>query len=191
VEFLEELCRSCRLLAGVDLAVSRPSTIALVDQCGGSIVVLDSTNDRLIELLKRCKPLVVAVDAPITKPEGGYARELERAAWRRGFKLLPPMMGGMSKLTEVGVKLREELSSISEVIETHPRSAAINAGIEPREFALDLLDVPLPRDWNDAIISAFVALAYHLGEFDVVRASDGELYLLPKSRSFWRRCVGK
>lgn len=182
---LIEACK-CELFAGIDLAVSRPSTLALVDRCANVVMVVDLPNDVLFDFLRLCRPVVVAVDAPITRPEGGRLRQLERVARKRGYKLLPPMMGGMAKLTELGVCLRTQLADVIQVIETHPKSAAMNAGLSPKELVARLFNAEVPRDWSDAIVTAFVALAYWLGDYDVVRAPDGELYLLPKDMDLSR-----
>ncbi len=175
--------------AGVDLTGSewRATSIAILSD--RSVKVYRATTDQeIIEAISREKPDVVAIDAPLTRPQTGYLRELERRAAKEGIRLLPPLLGGMRKLTERGVRLRTRLEKIGvKVIEVHPTSSRrilkIPGEIEEAwRHIVGIAKVEAPRGFKpskddlDALLAAVTGLYYLKGRYKAIRG-EGELIL--------------
>lgn len=139
------------------------------------------------EILERCSGAgVVAVDAPLA-PEP-VMRELDRLAIRRGYRVLPPSIGGMRILTRRAWALREGLVSRGVVvIETHPKSVLKSSGAGDPGRLLDLLGISRgrwdpwrgPEDLGDAVAAAAAAYCFHARHCsERLEASDGVLYLV-------------
>ncbi len=114
-------------------------------------------------------------------------RSVDRLARRLGYPVMPPTLGPMRVLTLRAWRLAGELASLGvEVIETHPRSALISAGVSSVEELLVKLGFKsqvdlrgLSRDEKDSIIASITAYCYVvkwcLGK---VEAGDGTIYLV-------------
>jgi predicted nuclease with RNAse H fold len=88
-------------------------------------------DEEIIAEVKKWKPRLVSIDAPLGNPVRDGIRECERALMKRGVKVFPCTFGGMKKLTSRGIFLAKKLRSMNfEVIETYPGSAQ------------DLLNIP-------------------------------------------------
>ncbi len=119
------------------------------------------TDDEIMELVRKHKPKVVAVDAPFSFPkEGeGYFRKADRMLIERGFKVLSPLFKGMQVLVRRAMKLREEIEKEGvEVIETFPRAVQRIFGLEKPEG--------VNEHEFDAFLCALAAKAYLEGEYE-------------------------
>ncbi|ABU81705.1 DUF429 domain-containing protein [Ignicoccus hospitalis] len=151
------------LAAGVDLAVKRPSALAIFDGSNFWTKFLD--NEALAPTLGALRPELVAVDAPLEVPEGTW-REVDLVARKAGLKVLPPGWRGMRALAEEGKRLREELVGRGiKVIETFPAPLR------------KLVGLPFEGDLLDAALCALTAYKCLRKECYYVRASDGEMAL--------------
>jgi len=178
------------LVAGLDLSASakRCSGYAEIDMASRSLTTaLCLYTDDEILFTASSRASIVAVDAPIAGE--ARMRELDREAIRRGYRVLPPSLGGMRALTARAWRIYIELSRRGVVvIETHPRSAMKSSGFGGVREILEAYGIsptavevlmPLSRDIADAIVAAVVAYCYRIGGcIEEVRASDGVLYLL-------------
>lgn len=149
-------------VAGVDLAVVRPSAIAVMDDCELLAYLSAMELEEIVESLRPYRPLVVAIDAPLTRPDG-WLRDVERELRKMGYKLLPPLLGPMAKLTERGIKLAQMLGN---AIEVHPRTSMRAMGLDPRSLR-DKYKPPT-RDHLDAVVAALTALAYLRGLYKAI-----------------------
>ncbi len=148
--------------AGVDLALVRPTAIAVLGECELVTLAWALGDGDILRVLSLWKPRVVAIDAPLSTPPGGRGlRDVERELRRLGHRLLPPMMGPMRKLTERGMELAKRIES--EVIEVHPLTSLRAMGLAKREVAQHF-GVESP-DLVDAIAAALTAYAYHRGYY--------------------------
>ncbi len=153
------------LVAGVDLAVRRPSALALYD--GANAFVKYCENETLIHLLKALRPSLVAIDAPLSVPNGPW-RKVDLKAKRMGLKVLPPGWKGMRRLAETGKRLKEELEGSGiRTLETFPASVR------------RLWRVPLEGDLRDALLCAMTAYRCLKGLCYCVKEDDGEI-CIPK-----------
>ncbi|MFN7105975.1 MAG: DUF429 domain-containing protein, partial [Pyrobaculum sp.] len=115
------------------------------------------------EIVEAAAPAaVVAIDAPLSLPPGGRGlRDVERELRRLGYRLLPPLMGPMRKLTERGIRLSKMFAV--EVIEVHPstslKAMGLTRGDVARHYGVE------SRDVIDAIAAALTALTYLEGNY--------------------------
>lgn len=178
------------LVAGLDLSASakRCSGYAEIDVASRSLTTALClyTDDEILSTASS-RASIVAVDAPIAGE--ARMRELDREAIRRGYRVLPPSLGGMRALTARAWRIYQELSRRGVVvIETHPRSAMKSSGFRGVREILKAYGIspnavqgprPLSKDIEDAIVAAVVAYCYYIGScIEEVRAPDGVLYLL-------------
>ncbi len=177
-------------LAGSPLRKTGVAVLAGEAPCTLAELVVLRADEEILSTVRRYRPGVVAIDAPLTPSSRGY-RRVDVEAKRLGFRLLPPSWRGMRMLTERGMRLAEILEEEGyTVVETHPRSALISAGCQPEGWTecIEWCVHPVPRALAethlvDALVSACVAYQYHRGVARVVSAEDGEIVLLsPWSR---------
>ena len=130
---------------------------------------------------------VVAIDAPISREP--VMREIDREAIRRGYRVLPPSLGGMRILTQRAWRIYSRLKRSGViVIETHPRSALKSSGANSVEDLLRRLGIEAPQDLmaavrvkdiSDAIVASIAAYCYYTKScIRSIEASDGTLYLI-------------
>jgi predicted nuclease with RNAse H fold len=144
-------------VAGVDLAVVRPSAIAVMDDCELVAYLSAMELEEIVSALSPYRPAVVAVDAPLSKPDG-WLRDVERELRKLGYRLLPPLLGPMAKLTERGIRLAQMLGN---AIEVHPKTSLRAMGLDPQLVYSRYR--PPTKDHFDAVLAALTALAYLKG----------------------------
>jgi predicted nuclease with RNAse H fold len=145
------------IVVGVDLSIQRPSAVVAMDKCEVLYLALADSDDDITAVASLMRPLVVAVDAPLSYPqEGRGLRDVERELRRLGFNLLPPLMGPMKKLTERGIALSKKLTS--NVIEVHPLTSMKAMGLTREELRRHL--GVRHEDLIDAFAAALTAVAY-------------------------------
>ncbi len=180
------------IVAGLDLSGTprRCSGYAEIDVLRKTILSARCLYEdgEIIETIKN-RISVIAIDAPISREP--IMRDLDREAIRRGYRVLPPSMGGMRILTQRAWKIYSELRESGViVIETHPRSALKSSGSGGLEELVRKLGIEIPqgfveaaraRDISDAIVASIVAYCYYTREcIRSIEASDGVLYLIAK-----------
>ena len=114
-------------VVGIDLAGVpwRPTGFAVLKQKRVQVITL-YTDEKIIEACLQARPRIVAIDAPLSAPRKGGLRSCDRELIRLGFRVLPPLFGGMRKLTQRGIKLSRCLRKHDlKVIEVHPRTTAL------------------------------------------------------------------
>ena len=172
---------------GIDLAGStnRPTGIAITTNKIIHLLVVYG-DEEIISLISRFAPKVVAIDAPLTKPDKGKTTRLVDTLMRNlGFKVLPPGFPGMMKLTERGVKLKKAITVLGvRVLETHPLSAIKALGLSNRKEYLNFMykmNFHIKGQINnhtiDALVAAYTALLYLKGKSFCIKTHDGEIIL--------------
>jgi len=111
------------------------------------------TNEEVLKITEESKPVVVAIDAPLSLPPGRksleertgvHLRESDRELLRRGIKFFPITLGPMRKLTLRGIGLRGILESKGlRVIEVYPGGAQDVLGIPRKQQGLEKLKAGL------------------------------------------------
>ncbi len=168
-------------IVGIDLAVTRPSTIAVLSK-SGCIEIHHLKFDELVSKLSHAR--LVAIDAPLSLPNKGAFRDFERALLRRGYSLLPLSLISMRKLASIGIKLKNILENEGVIVlETHPASAKRALGLSDG----DLMNItkrlrfckrlPRNKDEIDALICLLVALLYEDGKTEEIKGEEGSMVL--------------
>ncbi len=142
------------LTVGLDLAgvETRPTGFCrLIGMEAATSLVY--TDQEILRIIGEAKPLVVAIDAPLSLPPGRksleertgvHLRESDRELLRRRIKFFPITLGPMRKLTVRGIKLRGILESTGlKAIEVYPGGAQDILGIPRKHQGLDKLKAGL------------------------------------------------
>lgn len=181
---------------GIDLAASdkRPSGYCVLYSedllCETGIIRSDK---EIMELASKVWPKVIAIDSPLSYALRGRSfRECDIEARRRGFMVLPLSMPSMARLTERGIKLKENLKKAGfEVIEVFPTGGFKALGIKPpkrgfeetlvglRNLGLRICGVKSVHEL-DAVMAAYTAYKYFKGEVEVLGDVKEGFIVIPK-----------
>lgn len=190
---------------GIDLAGSekRETGFCVMDErvfVNTKILFKDS---EILEEVRKARPKVIAIDAPLALPKGrlglekkyakfGHLRECDKQLLKMGIKFFPITLGPMRKLTLRGMNLKKMLEKDGfKVIETYPGGAQDILKI-PRKRNLKKLRKGLERmgikgfkrELNehelDAITCALVGKMYIEGKYMALGDEKEALLILPK-----------
>jgi len=171
----DALLRPRTKVIGIDLAgrETNPSGFAVISD-GRLRTGLIYSDEEIENLCAQERPDVVAIDAPLSLPERGGLREADASLIKRGFRVLPPALGGMKSLTERGMRLTSELRAKGvKVIEIHPRTSGTV-----------LFGKPLRQTWVRELEKCGVRLAEGASEHEIdaaIAALTGVLHLWGKT----------
>jgi len=136
-------------LAGVE---SRPTGFCILRDMKAETSLVYS-DEEILSKIRKIKPLVVAIDAPLSLPPGrksleertaAHLRESDRELLKRGIKFFPVTLGPMRKLTERGISLKRILEAEHfVVIEAYPGGAQDVLGIPRKQKGLGNLKAGL------------------------------------------------
>ncbi len=196
-------------VVGIDLAgvETRPSGFCILDTKTIEVkAFLLYEDDEIVEEIERVRPKVVAIDAPLSLPNGrcclkdtclcrgrGHLRECDKALLKMGIKFFPVTLGPMRKLTERGIKLKQILEDKGyDVIEVYPGGAQDILEIPRKGKGLDKLAKGLERmgikdlnnnmtdDELDAVTSALVGKFFVEDNYIALGDSKEGLMIMPK-----------
>lgn len=137
-------------VVGIDLAGSekRETGFCVLDGMDASTSIVH-TDKEIIDRIEEVKPDLIAVDAPLSLPEGRksieertgiHLRECDKELLRRGIKFFPVTLGPMRRLTERGIRLKKILEKSGlKVIEVYPGGAQDVLKIPRKQRGLDKL----------------------------------------------------
>jgi hypothetical protein len=174
-------------LAGID---TNPSGFALLSNRRFRTGLIYS-DDEIIELCAKNRPEVVAIDAPLSLPKSGSLRKADALLIGRGYRVLPPTLGGMRALTERGIRLADRLRTKAfGVIEIHPRtSGKILFGTqERRDWLFELkqqgwsIDARISEHEVDAAIAALTGALKLWGKTEEVGTPTEGIIIIPRGR---------
>ncbi|MGC9148325.1 MAG: hypothetical protein ACP5GI_02635 [Sulfolobales archaeon] len=165
-----------KVFCGIDLSIKRSSSIAkiIVEEYYIRIRIdRRNTLEEIIDVVSECD--VLSIDAPFTLSKG--YREVEKKMIRKGLRVFPPNF--IRDLVIRNIELLEKLKQINYkgvILETHPRSSEYLSSVGS---VIDYyIKQTFTKDDRDAFICALTSLAYELGECEVFKAEDGEIYVL-------------
>jgi predicted nuclease with RNAse H fold len=199
-------------IIGIDLTGSevRPSGFAVLHKDNTLETMQVNTDDEIIQLCKKYKPLLVSLDSPLGIPKGrttcfdddpgrqtyGIMREAERELKRRGVNVYPCLIPSMQRLTFRGMQLAKRLRRAGiRVIESYPGAAQDIMQIPRKHAGLPYLKNGLKEfgmkegkwykenvshDELDAITSAIVGLFYLGGMYEGLGNDKEEYLVIPK-----------
>ncbi len=198
------LNRRIRMILGIDLAGSekRPTGICVLNEKMEIIEVKTLFKDEeIIEIAKKIKPKIIAIDAPLSLPKGRkglkkrsniHFRKCDKELRKFGIKFFPITLGPMRKLTERGIKLKKKLEGVGfKVIEVYPGGAQDLLGIPRKQKGLEKLASGLKKlgikglkykneHELDAITAAYVGLLFLKGDYIALGDKDEGQIIMPK-----------
>jgi predicted nuclease with RNAse H fold len=81
------------------------------------------TDNEIMEGITHNKPIIIAIDAPCHIPKEGMLRKADREMIKEGYRVFPPRLPGMQKLTLRAMKLNKSIAKAGyKTIEVHPTS---------------------------------------------------------------------
>jgi len=194
------------VVAGIDLAgvETRPTGICFLANNFVKTKLVYTDNEIISEMLEE-KPLVIAIDAPLSLPKGktidskNCIRECDKALRKMGIRFFPLNFGGMRQLTLRGIKLRKKLTELGfTVIETYPGAAQDLLKLPRSKKNKEELRRKLAEMFNlkgdiehkltthelDAVTCAIVAKLYLEGKYIAVGDPEEMLMILPQPLVF-------
>ncbi len=186
VQALTEAASHPELCMGVDLGHPERRTTGIAIMCVRCLRTWIFTTFP-VHVLSTCTYLrdrlrIVAIDAPLSLPRRGIERPLEKICRQAGYRLIPPLLGGMRRLTETGICIKEIVEKLNiNVIEIHPRSSLKSMKLTKVDELLKILSVrPGNRHEVDAVLACVTALAYLKHMFIEIRDEEGNSLILPR-----------
>jgi len=184
-------------IVGIDLAgkPERPTGWACLK--GAQIKVKEIFSDEdILEETVRVKPVIVAIDAPLTLPKLGVNRESDREMRRHGYPVLPPLYPAMKMLTYRGVKLAEKLRNQEiDVIEVHPASTRKSLSMPVKDWGgiqrifkkigIQGLSGDLSSHELDAVTAAITGYLHIKRDTEKI-GDNVEGYIVVPVRKLWR-----
>ncbi|HTP12081.1 MAG TPA: DUF429 domain-containing protein [Bacteroidota bacterium] len=180
------------IVVGIDLAGS-PKRNTGICILRGMAITSHATlfeDDAIIDYVRRAKPEIIAIDAPLNLPpgrktlddrNGEHFRPCDRELLKRGIRFFPITLGPMRSLTARGIRLKKIFHRLGfDVIEIYPGAAQDVWGISRKQFGLGRLRRGLENlgyrglkksmngDELDAVSGAIVGKLYLQGKAEVL-----------------------
>lgn len=180
---------------GLDLAANPANASALAVLDGRAFVALGeaAADDALVAAVQEHRADVVAVDAPLTPPDGRsgtYAnRAAERALRAAGYPALPPSRLG--SLTFRGIALARRLRAAGlDVVEVFPRATLMRLGHRYGGAKQDAREVAAARDFLARHVAGLPPLASDHAVDAVAAALTGALHLAGETEALGDQAEG-
>jgi len=188
-----------KIIIGLDLAGNEknPTGWAKIKNRTTTVCQLYGDNEIIRQTIK-CKPDLIAIDAPLTMPKLGFMRKADREMNRLGYRVLPPTFSSMKTLTQRGIKIAQKLREHKlKVIEVHPTSTrkALEMPVKDwRKIQTLLTTIGLEGEHQvrtltpheiDALTAALTGLLYIQGKVRSIGDEDEGLIVIPE-RQNWR-----
>lgn len=187
------------VIIGVDLAgkPQNPSGWAVwrSKRVGTSLVY---TDNEIIEGITRNKPEIIAIDAPFHLPKKGILRKADKEMIKKGYRVFPPRLQAMQKLTLRAIKLNKSIAKIGyKTIEVHPASTrkALNMPAKDWEKVQTILaHIGLEGDTRvrtltsheiDAVTATLTAYLYIKKQTEALGDEEEGYIIIPEKRD-WR-----
>jgi predicted nuclease with RNAse H fold len=180
------------IVVGIDLAGSPKRNTGICTLKGKRITSFATIfeDDEIVNYVKRSKPDIIAIDAPLNLPpgrktiedrNGEHFRPCDRELHRRGIRFFPITLGPMRSLTKRGILLKKRFNRLGfRVIEIYPGAAQDIWRIPRKQFGLGRLRRGLEHlgikglergmngDELDAVSGAVVGKMFLQGKADVL-----------------------
>ena len=188
-----------KVVIGIDLAAKPENPTGLAIWKGKAIKTsLAYTDQEILENITCNKPTLTAIDAPLNLPKRGILRKAEKEMIKRGYRIFPPKLPAMEKLTIRAVKLNTLIAEKGyKTIEVHPTSTRKALNMPTKDWTkiqLILNSMALGKDLKtrtqssheiDAIIAALTARLYLQDRTESVGDKTGGYIIVPKKQD-WR-----
>lgn len=184
---------------GIDLAGKSENPTGWALWIGGVVNTdLLYEDNEILECIIQKKPSLIAIDAPLKLPKEGFLRNADKEMIRRGYRVLPPMLPNMKKLTMRAMKLNAEIMEMGyKTIEVHPTSTrkALNMPTKNwKQIQTILINIGLKVNLKtrfltnheiDATTSALTAYLHILGQTEIIGDEEEGHIIVPKKQD-WR-----
>jgi predicted nuclease with RNAse H fold len=188
---------------GIDLAglSENPTGWALLKRSAikTSLVYTDS---EIMETITLNAPTLIAVDAPLSLPKKGKRlREADREMIKKGYKVFPPTLPAMKKLTLRAIRLNSLIEENAyKTIEVHPTSTrkALQMPLKDWKEIQEILKTlglkgelemrPLAPHEIDAATAALTAALHLKNQTDSIGDEEEGYIIVPKKRD-WRTLI--
>ena len=191
-------------IVGLDLAgvESKPTGLCIFKGWTAETLLVYS-NEEIVRETEGSYPRVVAIDAPLSLPEGRksveqrsgiHLRECDEELLKRGIRFFPVTLGPMRKLTSRGIDLRGVFESKRlNVVEVYPGGAQDVLGIPRKQQGLRKLKAGLEEQRVkglsdemsdhelDAVTCALVGKLFLEGK-TVIYGSHGQTIVMPNDK---------
>lgn len=198
---------------GVDLAGSpgRPTGVCILDSGLQASCAAVFTDEEILSLSAERRPDIIAVDAPLSLPEGRrdiecnngvHLRACDRELLRRKIRFFPVTLGPMRMLASRGIRLKAALEDAGFTVEeVYPGAAQDVLGIARQRFpdrllggleelGIQFLSGNLSVHELDAATAAYVGLLHLEGLGEVIGGGAGGGIVLPRKDSPLQRFRG-
>jgi len=188
-----------KVIIGIDLA-GRPEnpTGWAVWKKGKVKTSLIYTDTQILEGITNNSPEIIAIDAPFSLPKSGILRRADKEMIRRGYRVFPPSLPAMKKLTMRAIKLNKLIAEKGyKTIEVHPSSTckALNIPAKDwRKIQTLLTQIGLEGDLKvrkltaheiDAVTAALTAHFYMKSQTEALGDEEEGYIMIPKKQE-WR-----
>jgi predicted nuclease with RNAse H fold len=156
------------------------------------------TDKEILEDIIYSRPEIIAIDAPFSLPKKGILRKADREMIRKGYRVFPPSLQGMKKLTLRAARLNKLISEKRyRTIEVHPTSTckALDMPLKDwRKIQTILMQIGLEGDLTirtlvsheiDAITAALTAHLYMQNQTEAIGDEEEGYIIIPKKQD-WR-----
>jgi hypothetical protein len=188
-----------KVIIGIDLAGKQENPTGLAVWKNKKVETrLVYRDDQIFEAITQSEPEIIAVDAPFSFPKSGILREADRKMIKNGYRVFPPMLPAMRKLTMRAMKLNRLIATKGfRTIEVHPTSTRKALGIPPKEWGkiqTALTQIGLEGDFKvrtltpheiDAVTAALTAFLYMRNLAEALGEEEEGYIIVPKKQD-WR-----
>ena len=186
-------------IIGIDLAgsVKNPTGWAFLENKTTKTSLLYK-NGEILEEITKSEPILIAIDAPFSLPERGLLRKADREMIKKGYRVFPPKLPAMRKLTLRAIRLNNLIADKGyKTVEVHPTSTrkalhmplkdwtAIQEILKSMGLKGELERRPLVTHEIDAITAALTAYLYLKNQTESVGNPQEGYIILPREID-WR-----
>jgi len=156
------------------------------------------TDNEILEGIARSKASLIAIDAPLRLPKSGILRKADREMIRKGYRVFPPSLPAMRKLTVRAMKINKLIKEEGyKTIEVHPTSTRKALNMPSKEWGkiqTILKSIELESDIKlrtltpheiDAITSALTAYLHIQNQTEAIGDEEEGYIIIPKKQD-WR-----
>ncbi|MEM3640829.1 MAG: DUF429 domain-containing protein [Candidatus Bathyarchaeia archaeon] len=152
----------------------------------------------VLEGVIRGKPAIIAIDAPFNLPKEGILRKADKEMIKKGYRVFPPGLQAMRKLTERAMQLNKLITEKGyKTIEVHPTSTRkalsmplkdwkrIQTILEDIGLGGTLKTRTLSSHELDAVTAALTAHLYIQNKTEAIGDEEEGYIVVPKKQN-WR-----
>jgi predicted nuclease with RNAse H fold len=188
------------VIVGIDLAGKLENPTGWALWINGNVETkLVYSDIEILECTTKSNPSLIAIDAPLKLPKEGFLRKADREMIRKGYRVFPPMLPNMDKLTMRAIKLNTLITEKGyKTIEVHPASTRKALGIPAKNWKkIHEILISMGLEGNlklrmltpheiDAITSALTAYLHLRGRTEAIGDEEEGYVIIPKKQN-WRK----